>query len=106
MLVSDKPAACPINVGEALYRQMRTVGAASARSGVNDLRGDLHAVEVDWPLVEAAAKVKAEGGMSYADAFCVATAQRLGAELWTGDPEIVEAAGRLGYEVRDLRGTA
>ncbi len=39
-------------------------------------------------LVTAAAELKARGGLSYADAFCLATAKRLKAPLWTGDPEI------------------
>jgi len=37
----------------------------------------------------------------YADAFCVATAQRLDAPVLTGDPEIVALAGEV--EVVDLR---
>ncbi len=32
----------------------------------------------DWRLVEEAAHVKAQGGLSFADAFCIATAQRHG----------------------------
>ena len=47
-------------------------------------------LDPDWPLVSAAAKIKARGGLSYADAFCIATAVRVEAPLWTGDPEIVE----------------
>ncbi|HET6570923.1 MAG TPA: AbrB/MazE/SpoVT family DNA-binding domain-containing protein [Solirubrobacterales bacterium] len=38
-----------------------------------------------------------------ADAFCVATALRLDAPLWTGDPEIVALADGLNFEVMDLR---
>lgn len=51
----------------------------------------------------AAAQVKAVGGLAYADAFCIATAQRLGAPVWTGDPEIVESASGLPCDVVDLR---
>ena len=58
-------------------------------------------VDPDWQLVEAAAALKAEGGLSYADAFCVATATRLDAPIWTGDPEIIELLGD--HQVVDLR---
>jgi PIN domain len=36
-----------------------------------------------------------------ADAFCVATAVRLDAPIWTGDPEIIDLSGD--QEVVDLR---
>lgn len=56
----------------------------------------------DWPLVQAAAQIKAAGGLSYADAFCLATGEALDAPVATGDPEM------LGYEgvvdMIDLRG--
>jgi len=63
----------------------------------------MEVLDPDWDLVVVAAKVKASGGLSYADAFCVATADRLDAVLWTGDPEIIALAGKLPCEVRDLR---
>jgi predicted nucleic acid-binding protein len=96
-------AACSINVGEVLYRQIRAVGPSSAKKGIAILRQDIEVVDADWGLVVAAAEVKASGKLSYADAFCVATAQRLAAPLWTGDPEIVDQRGRLPCEVIDLR---
>jgi predicted nucleic acid-binding protein len=61
-------------------------------------------IEPDWPLVRRAAAIKARGRVSYADAFCVATAQRLDAPLWTGDPEIIALAGGT-LDVVDLRHT-
>ncbi len=103
-LSSGEAAACSINLGEVLYTQIRTGGAVAARQGVAKLRGVIEVIDPDWDLVVAAAKVKANGGLSYADAFCVATADRLEAELWTGDPEILDLAGKLQFEVRDLRG--
>jgi PIN domain nuclease of toxin-antitoxin system len=103
ILGNGAAAACSINLGEVLYRQIRTAGATAARDGVTKLRGEMTVLDPDWDLVVSAAKVKANGGLSYADAFCVATALRLEAELWTGDPEIIDLAGRLQFEVRDLR---
>jgi predicted nucleic acid-binding protein len=36
------------------------------------------------------AAIKAGGDLSYADAFCIATALAAEAPFWTGDPEIIE----------------
>jgi PIN domain nuclease of toxin-antitoxin system len=59
----------------------------------------------DWALVQRAAELKAGGGLSYPDAFCVATARRHEAPLYTGDPEIVRLAD-AGVEIVDLREAA
>jgi len=101
--IESGAAMCSVNLGEALYMEMRARGASDAGETIEDVRRELVVVDPDWELVVAAAKVKARGGLSYADAFCVATAQRLGGPLWTGDPEIVARAGQLPCEVRDLR---
>ena len=94
-------AMCSVNLGEALYVRTRRAGAESAARDVEAARAKLTVVDPDWDLVSAAAAVKARGGLSYADAFCVATAQRLDLPLWTGDPEIVALAGEV--DVVDLR---
>lgn len=94
-------AVCSINLGEVLYRQARLAGARAAHERVTALRRHLDVVDPDWQLVEAAAAIKAPGGLSFADAFCVATAMRLDAPLWTGDPEIIDLPGE--QEVVDLR---
>jgi predicted nucleic acid-binding protein len=102
-LREESAAACSINVGEVLYRQIRAVGRSSAREGIAALRHDIEVIDADWDLVAAAAEIKARGGLSYADAFCIATAVRLEAPLWTGDPEIIDQAAELPCAVRDLR---
>lgn len=94
---------CSVNLGEVLYIRMRGDGEASAVADIERVRRRLDVVDPDWPLVSAAAKVKSDGGLSYADAFCVATALRVGAPLWTGDPEIIERANEHACEVVDLR---
>jgi len=38
-------------------------------------------------LVRAAAEIKSEHAVSYADAFCIATAQRVDGTVLTSDPE-------------------
>lgn len=97
---SEGAAMCSVNLGEALYLETRRVGAARSEDVIRKVRSNLTIVDPDWDLVSAAAGVKAGGGLSYADAFCVATAQRLAAPLWTGDPEIVALSGEV--DVVDL----
>lgn len=94
-------AMCSVNLGESLYVRTRRAGAAAATRDIAAARADMTVVDPDWELVAAAAAVKARGGISFADAFCVATAQRLELPLWTGDPEIVALSGEV--EVVDLR---
>jgi predicted nucleic acid-binding protein len=101
--IESGAAMCSVNLGEALYMEMRARGASPAGETIEEVRRELVVIDPDWELVVAAARTKARGGLSYADAFCVATAQRLDGPLWTGDPEIVERAGQLPCEVRDLR---
>ncbi len=101
VLEEGRGAICSVNLGEVLYRQARMAGMQVARDGVEALRREVEVVEPDWPLVSAAAAVKARGGLSYADAFCIATAMRLEAPLWTGDPEILGLDA--GVETVDLR---
>lgn len=92
-----------INLGEVLCIRAREEGNDSAVATVAIVRKRLDVIDPDWSLVEAAAKIKADGGLSYADAFCIATAVKLDAPLWTGDPEIVGQAERHSCEVIDLR---
>lgn len=95
-----------INLGEVLYIRTRATGAASAQTDVDSIRRRLSVIDPDWPLVAAAATIKARGGLSYADAFCIATALHLEVPLWTGDPEILDQAGEHSCEIVDLRGSA
>jgi PIN domain nuclease of toxin-antitoxin system len=92
-----------INLGEALYIRIRQRGEDAALTEADSIRRQLTVVDPDWDLVTRAARVKALGGLSYADAFCIATAERLDAPLWTGDPEIIDRAKKLPCKIRDLR---
>jgi PIN domain nuclease of toxin-antitoxin system len=94
-------AMCSVNLGEALYAEIRRVGVERSEAAIGAARADMTVVDADWKLIAAAAALKARGGLSYADAFCVATAQRLDLPLWTGDPEIVALSDEV--EVVDLR---
>jgi predicted nucleic acid-binding protein len=101
--LDEGAAISAVNLGEVLYILMRARGEDAARADVEEVRGLLNVIDPDWPLVAEAARVKAGGGLSYADAFCIATAERTQVPLWTGDPEIVGRAAELSTEVVDLR---
>ncbi len=101
--LSEGAAMCSVNLGEALHMEIRARGAKDAGSTVEDARRELIVIDPDWELVVSAAKIKAQGGLSYADAFAIATAEHLKAPLWTGDPEIIDRAEKLPCDVRDLR---
>jgi PIN domain nuclease of toxin-antitoxin system len=90
-----------INLGEAYYDAIRERGEERARDALGRVRTILRAELPDQDLVLAAARLKARGGISYADCFAVATAQRHGLPLLTGDPEIIALADEV--DVVDLR---
>lgn len=84
-----------INWGEFFYVVKRRVGPAETMNALRLLEQlPIDLFPVDQPLVRAAAEIKSEHALSYADAFCVATAQRLGATVLTNDPEF-ESVERL-----------
>ena len=91
-----------INLGEVYCLTTRRRGEALARRAVEGLRRRIVVEEPDGGLVMAAAEIKVRGRISYADAFCVATARRHRAPLYTGDPELVALDGD-DLEVVDLR---
>jgi len=91
-----------INLGEVLYDLIRSHGRPIAAERVHELRQAIRVEDPDWQLVRDAAEIKAGGGLSFPDAFCVATARRHVAPIYTGDPEIVRLAGE-DLRVVDLR---
>jgi uncharacterized protein len=77
-----------INWGEFFYIVKRRVGPAKTMDALRLLEQlPIELFPVDQPLVRAAAEIKSEHALSYADAFCAATAQRVDATVLTSDPE-------------------
>lgn len=101
--ISQGAAISSVNLGEVLYIRIRESGEAAATADIETIRRRSKIVNPDWALVFSAARIKARGGLAYADAFCVATAERLEAPLWTGDPEIISVSEGVRCEVVDLR---
>lgn len=102
-LLLDGAGISSINLGEVYYGAMRKRGRAVARQLVESFRRLIHVEDPDWQTVRLASEIKAGGGLSYPDAFCVATALRHRAPLYTGDPEIIGLDADI--EVIDLRST-
>lgn len=99
----ERPAMSWINLVEVHYRTARDHGKDEADRAVEELRPRIAEHLPGISAMRAAASLKAEHPMALADCFAVALAAAEGAVLLTGDPEIVDLAGKLPCEVRDLR---
>ena len=85
-----------INVGEVYCLVARHRSPDDGERVLDHLRAlPLEFVANAWPDVLDAARIKAAHALSYADAFAVATARRLGAVLVTGDPEFRSVAEEI-----------
>ena len=77
-----------INWGEFYYIVKRRVGKRKAEESIALLEQlPVTITPVDDALVKEAAEIKADYPVSYADAFCIATARRSKSEILTNDPE-------------------
>ena len=77
-----------INWGEFYYIVKRRVGKRKAEESLALLEQlPVTITPVDDALVKEAAEIKADYPVSYADAFCIATARRSKSEILTNDPE-------------------
>ena len=78
-----------INVGEIVYLVSRKHGKKRAQEMLEDLRSlPIRFYDATEERILAAAWIKSEHPISYADAFAASLAQELRAPLVTGDPEI------------------
>ena len=96
-----EPCLSVVSLGEVYYIVMRRQGESAAEAIIRGVRQEegLVIAEASWPRVKDAARIKAGGGLAYADAFVLGLAQELGAPLVTGDPELRRTAARLGVEL-------
>lgn len=77
-----------INWGEILYITKRGKGKEASEDILSRIEAFPISIEpVSQEVVKAAAEIKAEHPIAYADAFAAATAQRLQMPIVTGDPE-------------------
>ena len=90
-----------INLGEMYYRIAREEDAQSAEQALTWLaRERVTYVEADRALAMAAARLKSQYALSYADCFAAAVAQRVDGAVVTGDKEFqqLERAGLVAVE--------
>lgn len=97
----ERPWLSWLNLGEVAYLLERRHGFDEASSTVTRLRAACSLDAVTPERVVAAARIKAEHPIAFADCFAAATARARQATLYTGDPELIDRA--LGCPVRDLR---
>jgi predicted nucleic acid-binding protein len=84
----EKAFLCLINWGEFYYVTRRRAGQKRADDALILLQQlPVSIVSVDEDLVREAASLKSEYPISYADAFCIATAMRSSGQILTNDPE-------------------
>ena len=77
-----------INWGEFYYIVKRRVGKEKAEEALALLdQLPIAIIPVDNELVKEAAEIKSDYPVSYADAFCIALAQRSNCQILTNDPE-------------------
>jgi predicted nucleic acid-binding protein len=90
-----------INLGEVYYILLKRNSDNAAEEVLESIFMEeaLTVVEAPWQRVKKAAKIKSEGGLSYADAFALALAKELQAPLVTGDPEIKSIAPKYDVEI-------
>jgi len=88
-----------MNLGELFYIVGRLQGNDEASQTVADIRQlPLTLLEATEECIFAAAWLKTNHRLSYADAFAAAAAQEFQATLLTGDPELIALADHLSVE--------
>jgi PIN domain nuclease of toxin-antitoxin system len=84
-----------VNVGELmhiLHRRFSPDAARAAEDAIYD-HPRIRVAEATRDRIRAAAVLKAQGGISFADAFAAALAQEVGGPLVSGDPEFQALEG-------------
>lgn len=104
VLDQERPVMSWINLGEVFYLVRRERTDAEAREVVRDLRPRLTLDLPSEDRVLAAAAIKADHAMAFADAFAAATAIATNTTLLTGDPELLVPGSLWTWE--DLRASS
>lgn len=91
-----------INLGEVLYITEREIGLVQAQAVLAAIEQlPIQILPATREAVLAAAHIKANYRVAYADAFAAAGAQELGGIVLTGDPEFKVVEGLVGVEWLD-----
>jgi predicted nucleic acid-binding protein len=92
-----------MNLVEVHYRTTRDHGQQEADQVLAELRPLVTENLPGIAMMRSVSALKAEHPIALADCFAIALAAEEGAELLTGDPEIVDRADQLMCRVMDLR---
>src|SRR5579871_5156154 len=89
-MLSDPAHTCYahfVNMCEVYYLTVRSGSVADAQQAVRNLKKDGLVIRRDASarLWQAAAQLKARGGIALPDCFCIALAQHVGGEIVTSD---------------------
>jgi predicted nucleic acid-binding protein len=103
VLKRERPVMSWMNLVEVQYRTARDHGREEADQVLAELRPQITEDLPGISAMRAVAGLKADNPIALADCFAIALAAEEGAVLLTGDPEIIERAGQLPCEVKDLR---
>ncbi|ADI00989.1 MAG TPA: type II toxin-antitoxin system VapC family toxin [Syntrophothermus lipocalidus] len=89
-----------VNLGEVYYRVWREYGKDEAAEIIELVQAwPVELLVADARLTLAAAAIKAQNRLAYADGFAIAAAELHKGLLVTGDPEIKKASRKLGFEI-------
>jgi predicted nucleic acid-binding protein len=99
----ERPPMSWMNLVEVHYRTIRDHGRQEADEVLSELRPQITEHLPGVSAMRAVAGLKAANPIALADCFAIALADAEGAQLLTGDPEIVDRADELPCGVVDLR---
>lgn len=102
----ERPPMSWMNLVEVHYRTIRDHGRQEADEVLSELRPQVTEHLPGVSAMRAVATLKAANPIALADCFAIALADAQGAQLLTGDPEIVDRADKLPCGVLDLRASA
>jgi predicted nucleic acid-binding protein len=102
----ERPPMSWMNLVEVHYRTIRDHGRQEADEVLSELRPQITEHLPGVSAMRAVAGLKAANPIALADCFAIALAEAEGAQLLTGDPEIVDRADELPCGVVDLRTAA
>ena len=102
----ERPAMSWMNLVEVHYRTIRDHGRQEADEVLSELRPQITEHLPGVSAMRAVAALKAADPIALADCFAIALADAEGAQLLTGDPEIVDRADELPCGLLDLRASA
>lgn len=102
----ERPPMSWMNLVEVHYRTIRDHGRQEADEVLSELRPQVTEHLPGVSAMRAVATLKAANPIALADCFAIALADAEGAQLLTGDPEIVDRTAELPCGVVDLRASA